>query len=63
MALVVKNPPEMLETLAQSLGLEDSPGEGNSNPLQFSCLGNLMDKEAWKTTVHGIAMSQTRLKD
>ena len=32
-----------------------SPGEGNGNPLQYSCLENPMDREAWKTTVHGIA--------
>ena len=31
------------------------PGEGNGNPLQYSCLGNPMDKEAWWVTVHGIA--------
>ena len=30
-----------------------SPGEGNSNPLQYSCLGNPMDRGAWPTTVHG----------
>ena len=32
-----------------------SPGEGNGNPLQFSCLGNTMDRRAWQVTVHGIA--------
>ena len=32
-----------------------SPGEGNSNPLQYSCLGNPMDRGAWKVTVHGVA--------
>ena len=36
-----------------------SPGEGNSNPLQYSCLENPMDGEAWKATVHGVAKSQT----
>ena len=35
-------------------GLERSPGEGNSNPLQHSCLGNLMDRGAWWTAVHGL---------
>ena len=35
-------------------GLEDSPGEGNGNPLQYSCLENLMDREAWWATVHGV---------
>ena len=37
-----------------------SPGEGNGNLLQFSCLGNPMDRGAWQTTVHGVAKSQTR---
>ena len=30
------------------------PGEGNSNPLQYSCLENPMDREAWRATVHGV---------
>ena len=33
-------------------GLERSPGEGNSNPFQYSCLGNPMDGGAWQATVH-----------
>ena len=32
-----------------------SPGEGNSNPLQYSCLENSMDRGAWEATVHGVA--------
>ena len=40
-----------------------SPGEGNGNPLQYSCLENPMDGGAWWTTVHGVAKSQTRLSD
>ena len=40
-----------------------SPGEGNSNPLQYSCLENPMDRGAWQTTVHGVAMSRTRRRD
>ena len=32
-----------------------SPGEGNGNPLQYSCLENPMDKGAWRATVHGVA--------
>ena len=36
-------------------GLGRSPGEGNGNPLQYSCLGNLMDRGAWRATVHGVA--------
>ena len=36
-----------------------SSGEGNGNPLQYSCLGNLMDREVWQATVHGVTKSQT----
>ena len=38
------------------------PGEGNGNPLQYSCLENPMDRGAWQATVHKITKSQTRLK-
>ena len=38
-----------------------SPGEGNGNPLQYSCLGNLMDRGALQATVQGITKSQTQL--
>ena len=40
-----------------------SPGEGNGNPLQYSCLKNSMDWGAWWATVHGVAKSRTRLND
>ena len=40
-----------------------SPGEGNSNPFQYSCLENSMDGGAWWATVHGVAKSQTQLSD
>ena len=40
-----------------------SPGGGNSNPLQSSCLENSMDRGAWQATVHGVAKSWTRLND
>ena len=40
-------------------GLGRSPGEGNGNPLQYSCLENPLDKGAWLATVHGVAKSQT----
>ena len=55
---MVKNLPAKQETQVQSLGWED-PGEGNGNPLQYSCLENPMDKGAWQATVHGVAKSQT----
>ena len=38
-------------------------GEGNGTPLQYSCLENLMDGEAWKAAVHGVTEGQTRLSD
>ena len=40
-------------------GLGRSPGEGNSNPLQYSCLENPRDRGAWRATVHGVAESDT----
>ena len=44
-------------------GLGTSPVEGHSNPLQYSCLENPMDRGAWWVTVHWVAKSQTRLSD
>ena len=44
-------------------GLRRSPGAGNGNPLQYSCLENPMDGEAWQATAHGVAKSQTPLSD
>ena len=44
-------------------GWERSPGEGNGNPLQYSCLGNSMDRGAWWATVHGVTKSGTQLSD
>ena len=43
-------------------GLGRSPGGGNGNPLQYSCLENPMDRGAWWATVHRVAKSQTQLK-
>ena len=40
-----------------------SPGEGNGNPLQYSCLENSLDRGAWWATVHGVTKSQTQLSD
>ena len=39
------------------------PGEGNGNPLQYSCLEKSMDREAWQATVHGVPKSRTRLSN
>ena len=44
-------------------GSGKSPGEGNGNPLQYSCLENSMDGGAWRATVHGVAKSWTRLSN
>ena len=46
-AQTVKHLPAMWETRVQALGREDSPGEGNGNPLWYSCLENSMDGGAW----------------
>ena len=40
-------------------GLGRSPGEGNGNPLQYSCLENSMDRGAWQATVNGVTKSRT----
>ena len=44
-------------------GLGRPPGEGNDNPLQYSCLENPKDREAWRATVHRVAERQTQLSD
>ena len=44
-------------------GLGRSPGEGNGNPLQYSCLENSMDGGAWWATVHAVTKNWTRLSD
>ena len=46
-----------------TLGLGRSPGEGNVNPLQYSCLENSMDREAWWATVHGVTKNQIQLSN
>ena len=56
---VVKNPPANAEDTGLVPGLGRSPGEGNGNPIQYSCLGNFMDRGTWQATVHGVAKTQT----
>ena len=51
---MVKNPPCNAVDAGSVLGLRRSRGEGNSNPLQYSCLGNPVDRGAWQTIVHGV---------
>ena len=63
--LLVKNPPAEAEDIRDTHsipGWERSPGGGNGNPLQYSCLENPIDREAWQDTVHRITESQTQLK-
>ena len=62
-AETVKNLPVIASDWGSVLGLRRSPGEGYGNPLQYSCLGNPMDRGAWQATVHGVAKSWTRLSD
>ena len=58
---LVKNHSPMQEMHIQSLCGGRFPGEGNGNPLQYSCLENSMDRGAWRSTEHGAAKSQTWL--
>ena len=62
---MVKNPPAKVgdaRDVNSVPGSRRSPGGGNSNPLQYSCLENSMDRGAWQATVHGLAQSQKQLK-
>ena len=54
---VVKNLPANAEDVGLNLGSGRSPGKGNGNPLQYSCLENPMDRGAWQPIVHGVAES------
>ena len=57
---VVKNPAANAGDVGSFPGSERSLGEGNGNPLQYSCLRNPMDRGAlWATTVHGVTKNQT----
>ena len=58
-----KIPPANSGDVGLLSGLGRSPGEGNGNPLQYSCLGNPMDRGAWWARVHGVAKSRTQLSD
>ena len=44
-------------------GLGRSPGDGNDNPLQYSCLENFLDRGAWQAIVHGVTENQTQLSN
>ena len=56
---MVKNPPANAGDLDLILGLGRSPGGGNGNPLQYSCLENSMDRGAWWATVQEAIKNQT----
>ena len=58
---MVKTLPPKAGDVGSVPGSGRSPGEENGNTLQYSCLGNRMDRLAWKAAVHGVSKSQTRL--
>ena len=59
----VKNPPANSRDAGLLPGSGRSTEEGNGNPLQYSCLGNLLDRGAWWAVVHCVTKSQTQLRD
>ena len=62
MALVVKNQAASagdIRAMGLVPGLGRYPGEGNGNPIHYSCLENTKDRQAWWSTVHRVAQSQT----
>ena len=60
---VVKNLPAKAGDMGSILGSGRAPGEGNGNPLQYSCLEDPMDRGAWWAAVRRVAKSRTRLSD
>ena len=60
---VVMNPPANAGDPGSIPGSGRSPGEGNDNPLQYSCLENPMDRGSWRAIVPGVKKSQTRLSN
>ena len=53
--VTVKNLPVNAGDSSLIPGSERSPGDGNGNPLQYSCQGNPMDRGAWRTAINGVA--------
>ena len=63
---VVKNPPANAgdaEDTGSVPGLGRSPGEGNGNPLYYTCLKNPIDRGAWRATLHRVTKNRTQLSD
>ena len=60
---VVKNPPASAGDMGSIPGSGRSPGTGHGNPLQYSCLGNPMDRGAWWAAAHGVTKNQTQLNN
>ena len=63
---VVRNPPANAgdaEDTGSVPGSGRSPGEGNGNPLHYTCLKNPMDRGAWRATLHGVTKNRTQLSD
>ena len=56
---VLKNPPANARDSGSIPGSGISPRGGHGNPIQYSCLGNPIDKGAWRATVHGFSESRT----
>ena len=59
---MINSLPAVQETRVRSLGQEDPLEEGIGNPLQYSCLENLMDRGVWQAIIHRITQSWTQLK-
>ena len=59
---VVKNLSASAGDVSSIPGREDSPGEGNGYLLQYSCLGNPMDRGAWRATIHGVSHKESEMK-
>ena len=60
---VVKNPPANAGDAGSIRRVERSPGEGSGNPLQYFCLGNPMDRGAWRAKSRRLQKNRTQLKD
>ena len=60
---MVKNLPASAGDVGLILGSERSPGDRHGNPLQYSCLGNPMNKGAWWAAVPGVSKSRTQLRN